>query len=382
VFVTNISKNNHRLFPIALLLLLFIGGLVTSCSKDPIRPTTPLPDPPDPNDSTSYADGFFVVNEGNFNWGNASVTFVDGVTKETQQQVFQQINNRPLGDVAQSMKVVGDRAFIIMNNSNSIEVVNLKDFKSIGTIKGFNLPRYMELVDSTKAYVTNLYNDISVVDLNTMSVVKSIQTPEWTESMVKYNQYMFVTCIGSFSEPSSKRKAKVLIIDTKEDRIIDSIQTGKEPLGLVIDKKMKLWVLCSGGFDNYEPPVLIRINPDLREVEQAFPFQTIAEAPSKLNINPSGDTLYFLNNGIYQVPVTAYAIPDAPLIPTEGRLFYGLYVHPIDGTIYATDAVDYVQNGVAYQFSSENGATLQQWSTGRIPGSFCFPDAATPKNYQ
>lgn len=378
----SITPKSNRLFFSTLLLLIFVGGLITSCSKDPIRPTTPLPNPPDPNDSTTYADGFFVVNEGNFNWGNASVTFVDKNTKEAQQQVFQQSNNRPLGDVAQSMKVFGDRAFIIVNNSNVIEVVDLKDFKLIGTITGFNLPRYIEFIDSTKAYVTNLYNDISVVDLNSLSVIKTIATTEWTENMIQYKQYMFVTCIGSFYEPSYKRKAKVLIIDTNDDRIVDSIQTGKGPLGLVIDKKLKVWVLCSGGYDNFEPPALIRINPDLREVEQAFVFETISEAPSKLNINPSGDTLYFLNNGIYQVPVTAYAIPDAPLIAADGRLFYGLYVHPIDGTIYATDAIDYVQNGKAFQFSSKSGTILQQWNTGRIPGSFCFPEATTPKDYQ
>jgi len=365
---------------VVFLLFLIVAALLFSCNKEPIRQITDPPDPPPPNDSSSYSDGFFIVNEGNFNWGNASVTFVNEQNGTVEQEVFKNVNSRQLGDVAQSMKIFNDRVFIVVNNSSRIEVVDLKTFASIKTIEGFNSPRYIEFIDSNKAYVTNIYGDISVVDLNSLTITKTIKTPEWTEGMVRYQQYMFVTCIGSFYEPSSKRKAKLLIIDSKEDKIIDSIQTGKEPLGIVIDKKLKLWVLCSGGWDGFEPPVLIRINPDLRQVEKAFTFTSTTDIPSRLNINPAGDTLYFLNNGIYQMPVTAAEMPATPFISAEGKLFYGLAIHSIDGTIYASDAIDYVQNGVAFQFSSSSGIQLDTWATGRIPGSFCFGNIPNPKS--
>lgn len=351
--------------------------VISSCSKDPIRPNPGPPDPI-PEDSTTFSEGFFIINEGNFNWGNASVTFVDSSTNTAHQNIFQEVNNRPLGDVAQSMKVMNNRGYIVINGSNRIEVVDLKDFKVIKSIEGFNSPRYIEFVDSTKAYVTNLYKDISVVDLTTNAITKTIKTPEWTEGMVKYNQYMFVTCIGTFTEPSSRRKAKLLILDTKDDQIIDSIPTATEPLGIVIDKKLKLWVLCSGGWDGYASPALIRVNPELRQVEKAFNFPT-SEVPSRLDINPTCDTIYYLQNGIYQMPVTASALPSQPLISSGGRLFYGMAIHPIDGTIYATDAIDYVQAGDAFQFSSSTGAQIRKWDTGRIPGSFCFGETRISK---
>jgi len=354
------------------LFILFLLLLAVSCSKDPLRERKPDPDPPPPEDTTTYRDGFFIVNEGNFNWGNASITFVNSKTGSVGQDIYQLENNRPLGDVAQSMKIFMDRAYIVVNNSNRVEVVNLEDFKSIKSIEGFNSPRYIEFVDSNKAYVTNLHQDISVIDLSTLTVTHAIKTPEWTEGMVKYQQYIFVTCIGSFNEPNSKRKAKLLIINTKEDKIVDSIPTGKEPMGIVIDKKLKLWVLCSGGWDGYEPPCLIRVNPDLRQVEKAFQFIGTNGIPSRLSINPSGDTLYFLKNGIFQMAVTSSGLPSQPFIPSAGRLFYGLTIHPIDGTIYATDAIDYVQDGKAYMFSSLSGIQISSWQTGRIPGAFCF----------
>ncbi|MBL7138493.1 MAG: YncE family protein [Bacteroidales bacterium] len=358
-------------------VLIFV---ITSCSKDPIRPTTDPVDPP-PGDSVTYSEGFFIVNEGNFNWGNASVTYVDYSTGTAHQHIFQQANNRPLGDVAQSMKVMNNRGYIIVNASNRIEVVDLINFKLIKSIEGFNSPRYIEFIDSTKAYVTNLYKDISVIDLTTLTITKTIQIPEWTEGMVRYNKFMFITCIGSFTQPSSKRKAKLLILDTKEDYIVDSIQTATEPVAIVIDKKLKLWVLCSGGWDGFSAPMLIRVNPDLKQVEKAFSFPS-NETPSRLSINPTGDTIYYMQNGIFQMPVTAPSLPTQPLISSDDHLFYGMAVHPIDGTIYASDAIDYVQDGMAFQFSSSTGTQIRAWKTGRIPGSFCFGETRNPKTIE
>ena len=76
------------------------------------------------------------------------------------------------------------------------------------------------------------------------------------------------------------------------------------------------------------------------------------------------------------MPVASAALPDQPMIPSEGRLLYGLAIHPANGHIYISDAKDYVQNGTVYQYSS-NGNLIRQYSAGRIPGAFCFTKAST-----
>ena len=113
---TNVSRFT---FQFSTLLLWALIVVVSSCTKEPIRPSTGDPDPP-PGGSTTYSEGFFIVNEGNFNWGNASVTYVDISTGTAHQHIFQQANSRPLGDVAQSMKVLNNRGYIVVNNSNRI----------------------------------------------------------------------------------------------------------------------------------------------------------------------------------------------------------------------------------------------------------------------
>ena len=342
--------------------------LPSACSKNPVREKIVETDTTTVSD---FENGIFIVNEGNFNSANASVTFLDNKSNTVVQDIFTKSNGRRLGDVAQSMTIAGNKGYLLINNSNRIEVVSLKDFKSVNTISGLHSPRYMMAVDSNKAYATNLQNYISVIDLRTNLVSGTINTTSWTENLIRYDKYMLVTSIGKFSDPTELRKAQVLVIDTETDAIVDSIQSGKEPIGIVIDKKQKVWVLCSGGYDNFEAPSLIRINPELRMIEKTFTFADPTLVPSRLCINPTGDTMYFLRNGVCRMPVSAAALPSQPMIGSEGRLLYGLAIHPSTGHIYVSDAKDYVQNGTVYQYDTY-GTLVKSYTAGRIPGSFCF----------
>jgi len=366
----NISKYKHPLLPF--LFLLFLALIQPGCSKEPIREKRI---DPDTTTTASYQDGLFIVNEGNYNWGNASVTYVDNKTNTVIQDIFTKANNRSLGDVAESMVIVGDKGYLLINNSNRIEVVSMKDFSSLAVITGLYSPRYMHVVDSTKAYVTNLQNYISIIDLKKNIVSGRIQTTSWTERLVPFNNFMLVSSIGKFSESTARRLARILVIDTRTDSIVDSIESGKEPVGIVIDKKQKVWVLCSGGYDQYEAPSLIRINPELRLVEKIFTFPDKAQIPSRLCINPGGDTMYYLKGDVYQMPVTSVALPVEPLVSADGRLLYGLDVHPVTGKIYVSDAKDYVQNGTACQYTV-TGILVREYPAGRIPGSFCFSESS------
>jgi hypothetical protein len=363
----------HQIFFRNFILLLSILIAFSSCKKNIDEITVPGDDPP-PVTPVSYENGIFIVNEGNFNWGNASISFINGKDYLVHNDIFQLANNKNLGDVAESMKVYNNMGFIVVNNSNTVEVVSLNDFKSVKTITGFNSPRNIEIIDSNKAYVTNMIRDIAVVDLKSLTITKTIHFQDWTESMILYNDYLFVTSVGNYTASNAARKAKIQIIRTSDDQVVDSIITGKEPLCILMDRKQKMWVLCTGGFDKYEAPTLLRIDPELKIVEKTFIFNKGIDTPSRLCINPTGDTLYYLNNGVFQMPVNAPSLPAQPLIPADGHLFYGLGVNPGNGNLFVSDAVDYVQNGWVYQFNQSNGNLIKAFRAGRIPGSFCFSE--------
>ena len=74
-----------------------------------------------------------VVNEGQFGYGTSSITLFSK-QGNVQQDVFRKVNNRPMGDVAQSMTRIGDNLYVPLNNSKKLEVFNHETFESVETI--------------------------------------------------------------------------------------------------------------------------------------------------------------------------------------------------------------------------------------------------------
>jgi len=333
-------------------VLVFLAG---SCKKE-----TP---PDDNNIDITTNHGVFIVNEGNFQWSNASVTFYDFTTGNYKENIFQEVNNRPLGDVAQSICVSNGLAYIVVNNSNKIEIVNLSNFASTGVISGLVSPRYFMPVSATKAYVTDLYsNSISIIDLTTNLKTGEIVCNGSTEEMLLHDTTIIVT---------NTRKDKIYLINTETDVITDSIQVGFASNSLQLDKNGKLWVMCAGDLTNSINASLYKVDIQQRMVEQSFQLGTPLNIWDKMRMNNGKDTIYYLCNGVYRMPVSDVALPTGVFIQQGSSLFHGLSVNPVNNNIFVADAVDYVQKGKVFYYAA-NGTLLGTINTGIIPVDFYF----------
>ncbi|MND30846.1 hypothetical protein D3C80_213820 [compost metagenome] len=329
------------------------------------------------------ADGVFITNEGNFMYGNASLSYYSPEKKTIINDAFFTANGIPLGDVAQSMEIRNGLGYVVVNNSGKIYVIDIKTFKLVGKITGLTSPRYIYFMSDEKAYVTDLYaKAITIINPKTYTVTGKIdvnnnysqfyQHP--TEQMVIYNNWLFVSC-WSYDD-------KVLVIDTNTDKVVKEITVGKQPNSIVIDKNNKVWVICDGGYKGspygYENPSLIKIDAKTFSIEKVFDMEKGENQPSKLTINGHRDTIYYLNNGVWQMPVNAQQLSANPLIPEKNpgkkdKLFYGLGINPKTSEVYITDAIDYLQNGILYRYLP-SGKPVDSCKVGIIPGSFCFKD--------
>jgi len=341
---------------IYLYLFLLTVLSISACRKD--KPITP-----DKPDFKVGQTGVFITNEGNFQFGNAEISYYDATNKQVLNNIFVNANDVPLGDVCQSMYIHNGKAYIVLNNSGKIEVVNLSTFKSIGTISGLTSPRYILPINNSKAYVSDLYADaLHIVDLSAMAVTGTISCKGWTEEM--YMMYGKVYVANQFAN-------KLYVIDAATDVITDSISIGKHANSIVEDKNGKLWVLC-GNLDNGQQKAsLHRINPVNDVVEQSFVFPTVNDNPWRLNINASGDTMYFINTHVYAMPVNAVALPQNAFIDAVSRNLYGLGICPETHVVYVSDAIDYVQQGVVSCYKPD-GTLINSFNAGIIPGHFYF----------
>lgn len=323
--------------------------------------------------------GIFVVNAGNFTYGNASLSYYDPETGEVLNEIFFNTNALPLGDVAHSMTIHDSLAYVVMNNSGKIHVIDIRTFRYVGKITGLTSPRYIHFISDTKAYVTDLYaRSIAVINPLTLELTGSIDVGNHeadfyqhsTEQMVQLDRYVYTNCWSYDNQ--------VLVIDSESDRVVDSIAVVKQPNSMVLDRYNTLWVLSDGGFEGSpygsELPGLMKIEAGATEAELVHTFLP-GELPSALRINGSGDTLCFLNGDIWRMPVSEAAVPEVFITyPKEGdRLggFYGMDVDPVRSELYVTDAIDFVQRGMVYRFSSA-GLLLDSFQAGIVPASFCF----------
>lgn len=318
----------------------------------------------------SGSGGVFILNEGNFMYGNASLSYYDSTDGECLNDVFYRANGARLGDVAQSMTIHGGTGYVVVNNSGVIYAVDISTFAVRSLIRGFVSPRYMHFVGENRAYVSDLYSGrISIVDTSSGTISGHIDTGGHasTERMVQCGRLVYVCC---WSYGSS-----VLVIDTGSDSVVDEIAVGRQPNSIAVDGGGTVWCLCDGGTSDDAVGSLWRIDTATRQAERVHLFD-VGDAPSELCTDAGGEYLYFLNRGVWRVAADAVSegFPAEPLIPDMGTMYYGLGVDPRSGEIYVADAVDYVQEGTVYRFSP-SGEELARFRTGINPGAFCFKNS-------
>ena len=351
----SLLNTNFLMQKIGIIVLLVLFG--TACVKD--KPQAPIKTIANINSQHKI----FVVNEGNYGWGNASVSLFDEESGVVVDDYYKQQNaNAAIGDVCQSMVKFQNHYYLVVNNSNKIIELNAGDFKKTAVVTGLQSPRYMLPVSNSKAYVSDLYsNSIQVVDLNTKSVSKSIACSGWTEQMATLYGNVFVTNIKS---------DYCYVIDAYTDLISDSVLVGEGANSLVFDKYDKLWMMVGGNTSNGSIAKLLKINPANFQIESSFVFGA-SDSPGSLTINKTKDTLYFLNKGVFQMPIVSTQLPASPLIQQGSKLFYGLGVNPYNHHIYVSDAIDYVQKS-KIEIYSVQGQMIKSFNAGIISGQFLF----------
>ena len=310
---------------------------------------------------SSFENGVFVVHEGGFQAGNASLSFYSKDTELMSNGVFSSANGSvPLGDVAQSMELYGDRGYIVVNNSGKIEVVDLKGLTSVGTISGLSSPRYMAFLSDTKAYVSDLFSTISVINPQTLAVVGSLNISGQTEHLVVLNDHLLVA--GTTAN-------QVYKVSAATDEVLDSVNVGIGPSNLAVDANGKLWVLTNGGWGT-EVPKLVRVNPSDMTVELTLNFPSTNNYPGNLEISGDGNTLYYVDGQVYQMSISDNALPTTAF---STAFAYKCGVDPTDDVVYVSDAGDFVSNGKVYRYQS-NGTPIDTFNVGVIPAEYAFTE--------
>ena len=370
-----------------LVLLLALATLMFSCKPDqPVNPST-----------ITIGSGMFVLNEGDYQFANSSLTFYDIEADTVVNDLFYKVNNAPLGDVAESMALVDGKLYIVVNNSKYIYKVDANTIVCDTTkpykLGGFYSPREIFFVAPDKAYVTDIVGtNIWIINPQEMKHTGTIAMGNTTEKMLRVGNELFVSnwsyyYIDAYSHDSYHT---VQVVDLNNDMKVADIEVGKEPNTMVVDKNGHVWVLCEGrswdeeydaeGMPYGENPTLWEIDPMLRTAELRYEFigsdeddDEIKGVASTLRANPAGDQFYMIyNNEVRRFDLATLSLSETFRITPEPQgLFYNMVVEPRTGELYIADAKNYMKNGTVYRYTSD-GLLLASFEAGIIPSAMLF----------
>jgi DNA-binding beta-propeller fold protein YncE len=324
----------------ALSLIVLLG--FTSCTSD---------DNPEALPKGNFDNGYIISNEGNFGTPNASVTFIDNTFMQKTDDVFQSTTGKTLGDVLQAITFNDDYAFLVINNSSKIEVVNRYTFESVATITDkLKAPRYA-VVEEGKLYVTNSgKKTVEVYDANNFAHITTIIIDRTVEELLEENGFLYVMN-ASFGSGKD-----ITVVNTQTNSVVKTITVGDGLNSIEIEDGI-LYALHNTG--------ITKITTSNNAIIGEITFEEGITNASKLEIE--GNFIYFISGSkIFKFNKDIMSLIGTELVDTgasSGPYSIGYGFNVINDKIFYTDAKGFTQNSEVKVYDL-NGKLLKTFTAG------------------
>lgn len=295
--------------------------LITACSRNN--------DIPEPDAKNNFTNGYLIANEGSYGIPNAEVTFVSKDFGQILQNIFKGTNEgEQLGDVLQDVGIDNNYAYLVLNNSNKVKVVDRFTFIKAGEITEQLLqPRYIAFLNNS-IYVTNNATFVNVYDSRNGSFIKKINLNAPAERIVAAGTELYVQNaaygIGN----------KISYLNAGSNTLNSQFTVPNGQIQKLIADSGKAYAIAS---DTTSPDSYIyQISGGA--ITKTIPLTGIQNA---MNLCLEGGNFYFTSGlKIYKMSTSATTAPTAPIVTaTQSVPYSGLYgFNVLDGKIFTADA--------------------------------------------
>lgn len=376
---------------LGLAVLLMGTAVMTSCDPAKDYPETYL---------QVYSTGAYVVNSGNmYSKIESSLTAIDYASSTATQNVFKTANGRTLGNTANDGIVYGNKIYLAVDQSNTIEVIDKKTKQSIKQIKTTELlgnaegaePRHI-IAGGGNVYFTTYGGYVAAVDTTSFALQKKWQVGNYPEGLVFGNHTLYVAN-SNYGAGGGNISCINLSNDNVETKNIEGVNN---PTGIYYAAGL-LYVL-----DNqyYDASYNAYGENALREVDFAVgKSQKVADGNYAVCVTPGAITrtqvvrpyFYVLNAPFGDTPsVSALAagstqaqtmtLSEMPVSPC------GIFVDPLNGHIFVLSykmgdkgTPDYNGNGYVVEYDRA-GQKQHEYETG-VGSCAMFFDSAYKTAY-
>ncbi len=349
--------------PIFLLLLSLIAFTFASCNQP-----EPSDDPITPVDAE--ADGIYILNEGLYQMNNSTLSYYDFQNNTLTEDIFLDNNQRGLGDTGNDLAVYGSKLYCVVNNSNRVEIMRFSDAVSLQAVQlDGKQPRKITFYKG-KAYVSCFDGDIVRIDTATMAVDGTVYSGSNPEGLCVCNGKLYVANSGALNYPNYGNT--VSVIDLNSFTLLKTITTDENPCLVQGYNDRYVYVASRGNYGDI-PYNFQKIDAQTDEIILDYQIEVL------------GFTLYdhYAYLYTYNYSTTEYWIKvldlDSDTIINDNFISdgttlstpYSITVNPLNQDIYITDAGNFTVNGDVYCFSKE-GKKKFSFETGLNPNSIVF----------
>lgn len=309
-----------------------------------------------------YEDGILMSNEGNFGTPNADVTFVSNDLSSVAQQIYKTNNNNEnLGDVLQHISFYSDYAFLVLNNSNKVKVVDRFGFKKVAEItEQLTQPRYITFAEK-KVFITNDNKYVNVYDANNLAFIKRLNLNDTAERIVTAGNNVFV------QNAAWGYGNKITYINGNDATINSQITLANGQIQKIISDGTFVYAITS---DSTAPDSYIYQISSAGAITKTIQLTGIAKAT---NLTIDNNKFYFTSGmKIYGMGLYNSSIPTTPIVTaTESAPYSGLYgFEVLGGRIFTSDAQGFTADSKVTVYDATSGATIKVIDAGRGTNGF------------
>ncbi|MEZ4721853.1 MAG: hypothetical protein R2813_08270 [Flavobacteriales bacterium] len=299
----------------------------------------------DTNTISDNATYLLVGCEGTFQLGNASISLIDLDSSRVKNNAYFDENGRAIGDVLQSIKVIDDFIYVVVNNSGLVKKLD-SNLYEVGEVKGLISPRYVELLGN-RLIVSDLYaNKLSIIDTQSLGVVGEVPLEGWTERLVQFQDKIIVEIVDK----------KQLVEILSDGRLGRQLNLSFEPIQVMtLGEKL----LICGNYSNQNSSVVMVLNDRLETLDSISVDQKL------VNADLIGDTLFVLTDSHVRMFEMTIAEEVKSLIHNVQDA-YGILADRKFG-VFVCDAKDYLSNGEVFRFDISLTHKIRSYSVGIIP---------------
>lgn len=342
---------------------LFLFLVLFSCKKE--KTTTPS--------VNALSNGALVLCEGLFQQNNATLSWLDFSKEEVSNDFFTQQNGRKLGDTGNDLEVYGNKIYVVVTTSSTIEVIDKSNGNSIKQIdmkaNGVGKqPRSVAFYQG-KVFVSCFDGYVDVIDTTSLEIEQRIKVGLNPDALLVNGSHLLVSNSGGLNSP--QMDSTLSVIDLNSLTELKKVVVGKNPGKIALSKEGNIYVITRGNYGSI-PSRMMKLNPVTYAIEKSFNIDvsSIENFENQFILSHFNYSNNQVSVGLFDTQLDTI-VQENFITSNNFTTYYGLTYNEKQGLIYCFDAMSYVNTGYVKVFNKQ-GQYLKNYHLALNPSKIIF----------